>query len=107
MMAKSAITGRVLALFCAVNIMPPAQAEMPDKGCNGGACKDLSVVWINDGFRFFNEGAKPLRLEVRSGQPGDCGDLKITDLEPGSTVFYGPETFCGPVKANYRPGGAR
>jgi hypothetical protein len=105
-MTKS-IMGMALALICAGSNLKPALAEIPAVGCNGNACDHVSILWINDGYKFFNEGARPVRLGVRSGSPENCGEMKFADLAPGETVFYGPESFCGQVMANYRKGGSR
>jgi hypothetical protein len=90
-----------VALIGAGSHLEPARAELPDVGCKGNACDVVSAIWVNDNFRFYNDGGRPILVSVESGSPGDCREARRVDLAPGEKVDYGPESFCGPIKANY------
>lgn len=98
------ILGLALVLIFVANGLRPATAAMDTEGCKGNACAELSSVWIDNGFKFSNDGTKPLRLTLEPGEKGNCGAPESFGLAPGEKVRYDKPNFCSPVKAHYGAG---
>jgi hypothetical protein len=80
------MAGLALALIGATGLAGPARAGMDAEGCKGNGCRNISGEWSGQGFRVSDEGARPVRLDVRTGAEGRCQEAKSVEIAPGETV---------------------